>query len=83
LPVRRMISMVPTPSADKSTISAHQPCFCGLLRLLIADTSRERSTGETVNDIPVRMHRIRMPTMERESRQRLLCQADTTSNWRF
>ena len=32
LPVRRMISLVPTPSAVSSTISARQTCFCGALR---------------------------------------------------
>jgi hypothetical protein len=31
--VRRMISTVPQPSADRSTISARQTCFCGALRL--------------------------------------------------
>ena len=34
LPVRRMISFVPTPSALKRTISARQTCFCGALRSL-------------------------------------------------
>ena len=32
LSVRRIISLVPTPSAVKSTISARQTCFCGALR---------------------------------------------------
>ena len=31
-PVRRMISLVPTPSALNSTISARQTCLCGVLR---------------------------------------------------
>src|SRR5471030_2105018 len=30
--VRRMISLVPRPSAESSTISARQTCFCGALR---------------------------------------------------
>jgi len=33
LPVRRMISPVPKPSADKSTTSARQTCFWAALRL--------------------------------------------------
>jgi hypothetical protein len=32
LPVRRMISLVPTPSALNRTISARQTCLCGVLR---------------------------------------------------
>jgi hypothetical protein len=32
LPVRRMISLVPTPSALNRTISARQTCLCGALR---------------------------------------------------
>jgi hypothetical protein len=32
LPLRRMIALVPTPSAVSSTICARQTCFCGLLR---------------------------------------------------
>ncbi|ESW76196.1 hypothetical protein X772_32360 [Mesorhizobium sp. LSJC280B00] len=72
LPVRRMISTVPTPSADRSTISARQTCFCGALRSLISAVRRERSVGETVNDITVRMRQIRMRTPEREFPPRTL-----------
>ena len=39
LPVRRMISIVPTPSALNSTISARQTCFCG--RVAVPDQRRQ------------------------------------------
>ena len=75
LPVRRMISIVPTPSAVKSTISARQTCFCGALRSPTSAIRRARSVGETVKDIPVRMRQTRMRAPERESQTGLLCQA--------
>jgi len=63
---------VPTPSADKSTISARHTCFCGALRSLVSAVRRARSAGETVNDIPVRMRKTRTRRSERESRTGLL-----------
>ena len=50
LPVRRMISIVPTPSALNSTISARQTCFCGVFRSLTSAVRRRRSVGETMKD---------------------------------
>ncbi|ESW78997.1 hypothetical protein X772_28270 [Mesorhizobium sp. LSJC280B00] len=47
LPVRRMISTVPIPSARNSTISARQTCFCGLLRSLTSQAPMiRRRDGE-------------------------------------
>lgn len=77
LPVRRMISTVPIPSADKSTISARQTCFCGALRSLTSADKRARSVGETVKDIPVRIPQTRMRTTQWESHNELSCQAET------
>ena len=65
LPVRRMISTVPTPSALSRMISARQTCFCGALRSLTSAPSRPRSVGETVKDIPVRMRQTRTATEKR------------------
>ena len=48
LPVRRMISTVPTPSAVSSTISARQTCFCGVLRSRTIASRRRRSEAESV-----------------------------------
>ena len=48
LPVRRMISLVPTPSALERMIAARQACFCEALRSLVdrfksaADGPRDR-----------------------------------------
>src|SRR6516165_10018999 len=47
VPVRRMISLVPAPSAVNSTIHARQTCFCGLFRLLTIASSRARSASFT------------------------------------
>jgi hypothetical protein len=40
LPVRRMISLVPTPSALERMIAARQACFCEALRSLVIASSR-------------------------------------------
>ena len=53
--VWRMISTVPQPSADKSTIAARQTCFCGALRLPTIAFRRRRSGGVSVIEIPGRM----------------------------
>ena len=73
LPVCRIISTVPAPSALNRMISARQTCFCGALRFLMSAISRWRSIGETVNDIPVRMPQTRTRTRQRESPIGLLC----------
>ncbi len=74
VPVRRMISFVPTPSAVKSTIWPRHTCFCGALRSLIKAKSRSRSFAETVNDIPVRIHQTRILRVRRESVIGFKCQ---------
>src|SRR6476659_3398788 len=43
LPVRRMISLVPTPSALERMIAARQACFCEALRSLVIASSRPRT----------------------------------------
>ena len=55
LPVRRMISLVPTPSALNRTISARQTCLCRLLRSRASAFRRRRSAGLRVMEIPVRV----------------------------
>ena len=55
LPVLRIISLVPTPSALNRTISARQTCLCGALRSRASTFRRRRSAGLRVMEIPVRM----------------------------
>jgi len=55
LPVRRMISLVPTPSALERMIAARQACFCEALRSLVIASSRPRTDRVIVMEIPVRM----------------------------
>ncbi len=59
LPVRRMISLVPTPSALNRTISARQTCLCGALRSRASVAKRRRSAGLRVMQIPVRIRQTR------------------------
>ena len=59
VPVRRMISLVPTPSALRSTMSARQTCFCEALRSLVIASSRWRSGRVILMEIPVRMRKTR------------------------
>ena len=79
LPVRRMISTVPSPSADSRTISARQTCFCGALRSRTIASRRRRSDALNVMDIPARMRLIRMPTARGESPAGFKCQMLSTS----
>jgi len=72
-------SLIVLETADKSTISARQTCFCGALRSLISAVGRARSDGETVNNIPLRMRKTRTRRPPREPWVGLLCQAGTTS----
>ena len=46
LPVRRMISLVPTPSALERMIAARQACFCEALRSLVIASSRRPGVGD-------------------------------------
>ena len=55
VPVRRMISLVPIPSAVSSTIRARQTCFCALFRSLTIASSRARSAALTATLIPSRI----------------------------
>ena len=55
LPVRRMISAVPQPSAVARTILARQTCFWRLLRSATTASRRARSAGLTSTVIPSRM----------------------------
>src|SRR6476619_3476840 len=79
LPVRRMISLVPTPSALERMIAARQACFCEALRSLVIASSRPRTDRVIVMEIPVRMHQTRTATETGESQSGLFCQAETTS----
>ena len=67
LPVRRMISLVPTPSALERMIAARQACFCEVLRSLVIASSRPRTDRVIVMEIPVRMRQIRTATETEES----------------
>src|SRR6476620_4571769 len=78
LPVRRMISLVPTPSALERMIAARQACFCEALRSLVIASSRLRTDRVIVMEIPVRMHQTRTATETGESQSGLFCQAKTT-----
>ena len=51
LPVCRMISLVPTPAADRRTIWARHTCFWGLLRFAATAFRWRRMAGLTVRDI--------------------------------
>ena len=65
LPVRRMISLLPTPSALERMIAARQACFCEALRSLVIASSWPRTDRVIVMEIPVRMHRTRTATETR------------------
>ena len=55
VPVRRMISAVPQPSAVSSTMCARQTCFWGAFRSATMAASRLRSVALTSTMTPVRM----------------------------
>src|SRR5450759_2864364 len=78
LPVRRMISLVPIPSALNRTISARQTCLCGVLRSPASAFRRRRSSGLRVIEIPVRMRQTRMPSSSGESPPGFKCQTRST-----
>src|SRR5450759_4169391 len=81
LPVRRMISLVLTPSALNSTISARQTCLCGVLRSRASTFRRRRSAGLRVMEIPVRMRQTRMHRVRWESPPGFKCQTQSTRYW--
>jgi hypothetical protein len=72
LPVRRMISLLPTPSALERMIAARQACFCEALRSLVIASSRPRTDRVIVMEMPVRMRQTRTATEIEESQSRLL-----------
>jgi hypothetical protein len=78
-PVRRMISLVPTPSALNSTISARQTCLCGVLRSRASPFRRRRSAGLRLMEIPVRMRQTRIRRVRWESPPGFKCQTRSTS----
>ena len=53
LPVRRMISLVPTPSALERMIAAPPDVFCEALRSLVIASRRPRTDRVIVMEIPV------------------------------
>ena len=57
LPVRRMISAVPKPSAVARMIPARHTCFCGLFRSATTDSNRTRSAVLTSMVMSLRIHR--------------------------
>ena len=79
VPVRRMISTVPRPAAESSTISARQTCFCGAFRLLTIPSSRPRSEALRTIEMPGRIPQTRMPPSRPESPPGLACQVRSTS----
>src|SRR6476659_1662042 len=79
LPVRRMISLVPTASALNRTISARQTCLCGALRSRASTFRRRRSASLRVMEIPVRMRQTRMRPVRGESPPGFKCQTQSTS----
>jgi hypothetical protein len=54
-PARRMIALVPSPSAVARMILARQTCFCGRLRSATTASRRARSAAETSTVIPSRI----------------------------
>jgi hypothetical protein len=66
LPVRRMISLVPTPSALERIIAARQACFCEALRSLVIASTRPRTDRVIVMEIPLRMRQTRTATETEE-----------------
>src|SRR4029077_6032756 len=78
LPVRRMISLVPTPSALTRTIPARQTCLCGVLRSRARALRGRRSADLRVMEVPVRMRQTRMHSGPGESPPGFKCQTRST-----
>ena len=79
LPVAAMIDVVPAPSALKRTIRQRQTCFCREDGCEMIASSRDRSSRETVKDIPVRISMTRTENARTESQFGLLRPAQSTS----
>ena len=75
---RRMIAVVPTPSAESRTIWARQTCFWAALRSAIRARRRRRTVDETVKEIPLRMVQTRMRQRAEESLSGFKCQILST-----
>ena len=70
LPLRRMISAVPKPSAVARMIFARQTCFCGLFRSATTAFRRARSAALTST-----VTSLRMPTdLHIQRAMGILCQ---------
>ena len=67
VPVRRVSSIVPQPSAVSSTICARQTCFCGLFRSVTIATRRWRSVSETSIAVRLRIRQTRTRNYPAES----------------
>ena len=77
LPVRRMISLVPTPSALERMIAARQACFCEALRF--GDHFKSAADGPRDRDGNSGAHAPDSQATEtEESQSGLFCQAKTT-----
>jgi hypothetical protein len=59
VPVRRVSSIVPQPSAVSSTICARQTCFCGLLRSVTMALSAWRSVSLRSIEVALRIRQTR------------------------
>jgi hypothetical protein len=66
LDVAAMIDVVPAPSALRSTMRQRQTCFYGEDGFEITVSSRDLSSLETLNDIPVRIRVTRTANTETE-----------------
>ena len=82
LPVRRMIPLVPMPSALCSTIRARQTCFWATLRSPTSASRRRRSAGLKMMPIPGRMSQTRTQRVRRESPSGFKCQILSTRSMR-
>jgi len=75
-----MIDVVPAPSALRSTMRQRQTCFCGEDGFEMTASSRDRSSLETVKDIPVRISMTRTANARAESQFGLLRHVQSTSD---
>ena len=83
LPVRRMISLVPTPSALERMIAAPQACFCDALRSLVIASSRPRTDRVIVMEIPCACARLaRQPKQRNPNQDFSVRQRPTSSSFR-
>ena len=80
LPVRRMIPLVPMPSALCSTIRARQTCFWATLPSPTSASRRRRSAGLKMMLMPGRMSQTRTQRVRRESPSGFKCQILSTSD---